>query len=430
MKCFYTLLFCLSIISIDPWGLSRGEIWTQPKVLAVLLIGLLNCSILWEDRAVLTIPRSWKISLILWGLFLSVGLFSTLLSPFPISSFLGQDQMGDGWLYWLLIAAFTLSNSLLLRHHPELLLPQLRGILIGGAILAISIFPQIIDWRVDYTATMGQLLRKHVLVSTIFKGHQPIGLYSHRGHSAFVLVIVAVVSLVSWQKRWLPAWVTTAVLVVVSPALLFAQTRAALLALTLAIFYLLGGKYYKQLIPIGLICLIGIGLISTDRQIAGLSPLKQVTSDRIYLWHISQRGIRQRPLFGWGFDGFGIAYPYIFKSQWQPQVLRLGIFSFDYQDETGKIRTLKLPTYKAHNLIFDTILSIGIVGMLSYSLLLGFYLWQNLSGRDRELASVAIAYLAFTFIWFDCAQFTHLLWWAILLRTDTSDRPIKPSRRA
>ena len=95
MKCFYTLLFCLSIISLDPWGLSRGEIWTQPKVLALLPIGLLNLSILWEERDLLTIPRHWKISFILWGVFLIVGLLSTLVSPFPINSFLGQDQMGD-----------------------------------------------------------------------------------------------------------------------------------------------------------------------------------------------------------------------------------------------------------------------------------------------------------------------------------------------
>ena len=336
--------------------------------------------------------------------------------------------MGDGWLYWLLIAAFTLSNSLLLKHHPELLLPQLRGLLIGGAIVAISIFPQMLDWRVDYTATMGQLLRDNVLVSTIFKNHQPIGLYSHRGHAAFVLVAVAVVSLVSWQKRWHPAWVTKAVLVVICPAILFTQTRAALLALTVAIFYLLGGKYYKQLIAIALICLIGVGLITTNRQIAGLSFIRQVTSNRIHLWQLSKRGISQRPLFGWGFDGFGIAYPYIFKRNWKPQVVRLGIFSFDYLDERGEVRTLKLPTYKAHNLILDTILSIGIVGTLSYSLLLGFYWRRGIASGSRGLEVVAIAYFAFTFTWFDCAQYTHLLWWGLShLEAGKRDRSEPPS---
>ena len=36
-----------------------------------------------------------------------------------------------------------------------------------------------------------------------------------------------------------------------------------------------------------------------------------------------------------------------------------------------------------------------------------------------------IAYLAFTFTWFECAQFTHLAWWALCL---TQISPEKRSR--
>ncbi|KYC39137.1 hypothetical protein WA1_34790 [Scytonema hofmannii PCC 7110] len=42
---------------------------------------------------------------------------------------------------------------------------------IGGVVLAISIFLQVIDWKIDYTATMGQLFRENILASTIF--HAP-----------------------------------------------------------------------------------------------------------------------------------------------------------------------------------------------------------------------------------------------------------------
>lgn len=96
--------------------------------------------------------------------------------------------MGDGLLYWLLIAIFTLSNNLLLKLHPELFRSQLQGLIIGGVILALSIFPQVINWRIDYTATSGQLFQSHILASTIFKNHQPIGLYSHRGHALNFLI--------------------------------------------------------------------------------------------------------------------------------------------------------------------------------------------------------------------------------------------------
>ncbi|WP_407883977.1 hypothetical protein [Scytonema sp. NUACC26] len=135
----------------------------------------------------------------MWEIFLGVGLISTLTSPFPLRSLLGQEQMGDGLLYWVLIAIFTLSNTLLLRLHPELGRSQLQGLVIGSVILAISIFPQAINWKIDYTVTSGQILRENILASTIFQNQQPIGLYSHRGHASFVLAATAVMTLVGWQ---------------------------------------------------------------------------------------------------------------------------------------------------------------------------------------------------------------------------------------
>jgi hypothetical protein len=149
----YTVLFSLTIILINPFGTMRGEIWTQPKVFTILLICILNGLNLWSERKNFKLPQSWKVSKLLWEIFLGVGLISTVISPYPIRSLLGQEQMGDGLLYWLLIAIFTLSNALLLACYPVWARAQLQGLVIGGVILAISIFPQMINWRIDYTAT-------------------------------------------------------------------------------------------------------------------------------------------------------------------------------------------------------------------------------------------------------------------------------------
>ena len=202
MKHLYTWLFALSIILINPWGYNRGEIWTYPKIFALLLITILNISILSIQKFDITLSRNWKISKLLWEIFLGIGLLSTMFSPFPLRSLFGQNEMGDGWLYWLLIAAFTLSNTLVLRHRPSIVRFQVNGLIIGGVILALSIFPQVINWTIDYTATSGQLFRDNILASTIFQTQQPIGLYSHRGHAAFVLAAVAVLAVTSWQKGW------------------------------------------------------------------------------------------------------------------------------------------------------------------------------------------------------------------------------------
>ncbi|MEH1903334.1 MAG: O-antigen ligase family protein [Nostoc sp.] len=415
MNRLYTLLFSLSIILINPIGAMRGEIWTQPKVFAISLICILNFLMLWEDRKDLKLPQSWKINRLLWEIFLGIGLITTLASPFPWRSLFGQEQMGDGLLYWLLIAIFTLSNNLLLRLHPELARSQLIGLVIGGVILAISIFPQAINWRIDYTATSGQMMQSNILASTIFQNQQPIGLYSHRGHPSFVLAAVAVMTLVGWQWQW--QWINTRLAAIagtlIIPALLLTQTRAGILALLVATIYLLGRQHYKLLVRATLVCLLIIGIVSTTRQINNLPLIKQITSDRVDLWQLANYRISQRPLLGWGMDGFGTAYSYVRLGKKITKVIRLGDFSFDYQDENGQIKTAELPTTKAHNLILDTTLSVGLLGMASYLALLGWCLWQVIKSPYRGIEAVFIAYLAFTFTWFECAQFTHLAWWSL-----------------
>lgn len=391
----------------------RGEIWTQPKVFAIVLICILNFLMLWSDREDLKLPQSWKISRLLWEIFLGIGLIATLASPFPWRSLFGQEQMGDGLLYWLLIAIFTLSNNLLLRLHPELARSQLQGLVIGGVILAISIFPQVINWRIDYTATSGQLMQSNILASTIFQNQQPIGLYSHRGHASFVLAAAAVMTLVGWQWQWINTRLAATAGILIIPALLLTQTRAGLLALLVATIYLLGRKHYKLLVPATLVCLLIIGIATSTRQMNNLPLIKQITSNRVDLWQMANYRISLRPLLGWGMDGFGTAYSHVRPGIKITKVIRLGDFSFDYQDENGQIKTAQLPTTKAHNLILDTTLSVGLLGLASYLALLGWCLWQVIKSPYRGIEAVFIAYLAFTFTWFECAQFTHLAWWSL-----------------
>ena len=65
--------------------------------------------------------------------------------------------------------------------------------------------------------------------------------------------------------------------------------------------------------------------------------------------------------------------------------------------------------------MLDTILSVGLLGMLPYFSLLGFCFWRVAKSPYRGSEVVALAYFAFTFTWFECAQFTHLAWWSLSL---------------
>ncbi|HLO50896.1 MAG TPA: O-antigen ligase family protein [Kamptonema sp.] len=431
MKSLYTFLFALSIILINPWGITRGYIWTVPKVLVIWLIIGFNIAIIWERRKDLTITRHWKNSLILWIIFLGIGAISTIHSPFPSTSFWGQDQMGDGWLYWGAIALFTLSNTLLLKLHPQLLSSQLQGMLIGGIILALSTIPQIVDWRIDYTATMGQIIRADVNASSIFRGQQPIGLYSHRGHAAIALATITVLAIIGRMRQLTSDRITAIALIIITPALIFTNTRAAILGLVTALIYALGRKYYKLMFGVILISAIAISGMTVIRPLDWSKPsIQQVMSSRSPMWVLSLQGIKKRPFFGWGFDGFGIAYPYIRNPKKMPIVVKLDQFSYDYITIKGQIRTREIPTYKSHNLILDTTLSIGILGLISYAFLWGYYLYLAIKSPFHGMEAIAIAYFVFALTWFECAEYTHINWWAISIGISflTSKLPTQHSK--
>jgi len=416
VKSLYTLLYTLSIILINPWGITRGYIWTSPKVFIIWLIIGLNIALIWEKKKDLIIIQNWFKSLTLWLMFLGIGAISTLQSPFPERSFWGQDQMGDGWLYWCAIAFFTVSNSLLLNLHPQLLRSQLKGLLIGGIILAFSIFPQFIDNSIDYTATTGQFIRDGILASTIFTGQQPIGLYSHRGHAAIVLALIIIIAVIGRFGKLIGKKFLLITLALILPALLLTDTRTAIFALIVALVYLLGRKYYQIIITAILVGAIAISYMTITRPLDWSQPsIAQVMSSRTGMGQLSVRGIKKRPLLGWGFDGYGIAYPYIFNPKKVPIVVNLGQFSYDYINLKGQIRTREIPTYKAHNLILDIAVSVGILGLLSYVLLWAFYLHLAMKLPRNGMVAVAVAYLTFVLTWFECAQYAHIVWWGLSL---------------
>jgi len=75
--------------------------------------------------------------------------------------------------------------------------------------------------------------------------------------------------------------------------------------------------------------------------------------------------------------------------------------------------SLQTDPSKAHNLFLDTALSVGILGLLVYILLWGFFLKLTVGSAFSGIEAVAIAYLVYTLTWYESAQFSHLPWWAL-----------------
>jgi hypothetical protein len=52
-------------------------------------------------------------------------------------------------------------------------------------------------------------------------------------------------------------------------------------------------------------------------------------------------------------------------------------------------------------------------GLLAGIALWGYYVCLALNSSLRSSEAVAIAYLIFTFTWFDCDRYAHIAWWTM-----------------
>jgi len=339
------------------------------------------------------------------------------------------------------LAVFVLSNALVLRLRPSLFYAQLSGLLAGGVLLALSIFPQVLNPHLDYTATLGQLSsgRSGMLASGIYVGEMPVGFYSHRGHAAFPLAAIGTLILVGVSRGWMRPVVAGIVYVLVCTALFYTQTRSGVLALLAGIVYLFwqsrsSPKKLRTLLIYGVGLLVvsyfffqvSTLLMSTGTQKLALENASKLAYEpvRFHLWKLSIKGIMSRPLWGWGFGGFGSAFPYVaewagndqrylFEKVPVSEVVKIHQFIFEYIGTDGNLHVGFIRNIKAHNFFLDTILTVGIIGLLAYMALLGFFIWRTIKSPVQGIEAIAITYLVYTLLWFESAQFSHLAWWAL-----------------
>lgn len=464
----YTILFALSLVLINPRGGNLGQIWTAPKFKVVIALTVLNLVIL--AGAALTrrrqgstqesspLGRLWRVGFGLWLAFLGSGAVTIFLSPVTFrSARIANNEMGDGWLYWFCMATLVLSNALILRRFPKLFRAQLYGFLLGGSLTVLAIFVQTVDWRIDFTDTSGRIyeaienVRLLQTQSSIPKSWMPIGFTSIRGHVGFIVAALGVLSLVCLVRGWVRkryAWPLYALFLI---SVYLTSTRGVQLAFAIGMLYLLvrfwrapGGKRVMLIAFLPLI--LGGGLLASgvlnqgqQRKLPSLqaivkNPIK-FTSARSNLWPSAVRGIRERPLFGWGFNGFGLAWPHVnnFKVRWikhlarvpDPErpgktkpvyverILRNNHSSFEYLGEDGNVYRVSNLTNKAHNIILDTTVSLGIVGAFVYATLFIFFLIVTARGAAWGLEVVAVVYFVYGLTWFESAQYSHLTWWAL-----------------
>ncbi len=116
--------------------------------------------------------------------------------------------------------------------------------------------------------------------------------------------------------------------------------------------------------------------------------LAQASAARPLVWEISEKAIRQRPLFGWGTDNF----ERVFEANYDSRLLQVEYGSEAWFD-------------RAHNLFIDQAVDNGIVGLIFYILIylvillsLLYTFLRSTIPHDRLLASVLLVYFPLHFI--------------------------------
>ncbi len=153
--------------------------------------------------------------------------------------------------------------------------------------------------------------------------------------------------------------------VIDSPLLLIGNAQGALLGVvimvlaSLLLWFAISKKKVISLIGISLFVLSIIGLAFGYVQL--LSPQSVVqkkfveskTATRFVFWSIAEKAFSERPLLGWGFEN----YQTVYQQHFDPIILQ-----DEYKDEQG--------VTNPHNIVYDIAVSSGIIGLLSYFLLL------------------------------------------------------------
>jgi len=95
------------------------------------------------------------------------------------------------------------------------------------------------------------------------------------------------------------------------------------------------------------------------RRFTALSFVEQTTKSRLTLWGIAWQGFKERPILGWGPENYNI----VVSKYYRPTLYTVQSPWFD----------------RPHNIIFDWLISAGILGLFAYLSILGaavYLIWQ------------------------------------------------------
>jgi O-antigen ligase/Flp pilus assembly protein TadD len=319
------------------------------------------------------------------------------------------------------------------RMEGWVLLAHLLGFFVaGGAVLRVEK-----KWRAWFLTSLavsavvaGYALLQLAGSTAIHQGSTRID--ASLGNSAYLAiyllysVCIAVWLALTQERAWLK-WALLALATLETVLIFFTETRGTVIGLVagIAVAGLLtlvtAGKRGRQSAALALVALVllvgGFYLARNSSFVQGNSTLHRVASislsdgqTRFTLWHMAMEGVAERPIVGWGQEGFN----YIFNKYYEPSL---------YQQEQWFDR--------AHNAFIDWLTAGGIPAFLLYVALFGaalVLLWRSseLSRPERiALTAALVGYGVHNLFVFDNLS-SYMYFFAVLALVDSQvARPIR-----
>lgn len=240
--------------------------------------------------------------------------------------------------------------------------------------------------------------------------------------SVFVALWLALTEKFVWLK-----WTLLGLAAVETILIFFTETRGTVIGLVLGLgiaallVALTGGKRARGLALAGLLVLIvvvgGFYMARNSSLVQNNHVLQRVASislsdgqTRFTIWHMALDGVKERPILGWGQEGFN----YVFNKYYDP-----------------KLYTQEAWFDRAHNAFLDWLTAGGVPAFLLYVSLFGiaiFLLWRSseLSRPERiALTAALVGYAVHNLFVFD-NLYSYIYFFALLSLIDSqTGRPIR-----
>lgn len=290
-----------------------------------------------------------RLDVYLWLIYLLICATSTLLSTNTAESLMGSREQLDGLIYQFLIAAIALFK----------IVPNREGIKIGLIILMAA-------------SVLG------------------VSLYSFKGHQA-VAIMLCCLYLRDYRLS------------------LMGAICCFLLKSRMALFVLLLNHCERLSIPlvIGMILILILSL-SKNTILYQHGIFDQLISGRLGHYIEALEAIKIRPLQGYGFPGYAQSWMFTHHPHASYRVYE-GNRIYSVITKDNKFIIKKIPRSKAHNILLDKWLDVGVMGVFIYSILI-----------VRQGNTRLNYYIIWLMFWYTSGQYDHLYW---LLSNHKSSTP-------